>query len=223
MDGEEAYRGDKALLIIDLQRDFMPGGACSVPAGDSIVARINDFIAAFVDKKLPVFASCQRHAPTEATSGRHPGCCLRGCEGAEFPLELHLPESAMIVARYPEAETDRLSVFDGAVGDIGFADMLRALGVRELFIGGLATDRSVRETVRDAREEGFSVSVLIDAVRGFEVIPGDSALAVADMVKAGARLTTLSKVCAAIGASHRAVYGQDGEGVPAKPLQEAKV
>jgi nicotinamidase/pyrazinamidase len=214
----------KALVIVDLQRDFLPGGAMSVPGGDDIVTRINDYLGVFQTKGLPVFAARdwhpQRTVHFREGGGQCPRHCVQGTEGAEFPTELHLPGSAMVVTKGLEGEG--YSVFDGTVGDIGFADMARALGVSELFVCGLATERSVKLTVRDACREGFGVSVLIDAIRGFEAVPGDSALAVADMVRAGARLTALPQTMAEMGMveGHARVHG--GSKTAVESLQPAR-
>ncbi|MBD3314949.1 MAG: isochorismatase family protein [Chitinivibrionales bacterium] len=220
MDTNYKEMSEKALVIVDLQRDFLPGGIKPVPNGDDIIARINEYVSIFSANNLPIFASrdCR---PSGTSSGAHDGAvepCIEGSEGAEFPIELHLPESAMIVTKSGILTSENVSVFAGTVGDIQFADMAHALGITELFVCGLGTDCSLKESVKDARREGFGVSLLIDAIRGFEAVPGDSALAVAEMVKAGARLTALPKAAAGLSAD-KTRERKHGAATTAKSLQ----
>ena len=176
-----------ALVIVDVQNDFLPGGSLAVPDGDEVISVINTWIRRFRAAGLPVFATRDWHPADHCSfqeqGGPWPPHCVAGTKGAAFSPELTLPPAVGIVSKAMNPEMDAYSDFE----DTGFADQLRELGVRRLFVGGLATDYCVRATVLDALEEGFHVVLLIDAVRAVDVRPGDGDRAWAEMLAAGAR------------------------------------
>ncbi len=182
---DDLRRGD-ALLIVDVQNDFLPGGSLAVPAGDEVVEPLNRAITAFHEASLPIFASRDHHPPDHCSfrprGGRWPVHCVAGSHGAAFADGLHLPADTVVVSKATTAERDAYSAFDHT----DLREQLRAAGVVRLFIGGLATDYCVKATVLDGRAAGLDVVVLMDAVRAVEVEPGDGDRAIEQMRAAGA-------------------------------------
>ncbi|MBE0621253.1 MAG: nicotinamidase [Burkholderiales bacterium] len=176
-----------ALIAVDVQNDFLPGGSLAVPEGDAVVPALNRYLAAFSARSLPVFATRDWHPPNhcsfKAQGGIWPPHCVAATRGAEFAPELALPAAAVIISKAATPETDSYSGFGGT----DLAARLRAGVARRLFIGGLATDYCVLNTVRDAITQGFEVLLLEDAVRAVDVKPGDGARALGEMRQLGAR------------------------------------
>jgi nicotinamidase/pyrazinamidase len=179
-----------ALLVVDVQNDFLPGGALGVPDGDRVLAPINKAIAVFLAHELPIFASRDWHPVGHCSfreqGGPWPVHCVAGTPGAAFSSALDLPAIATLVYKATRVDEEAYSVFGGT----GFEGMLRSAGVRRIFIGGLATDYCVLATTRDARMRGFGVVVLTDAVCAVNVQPGDGERALAEMKQLGARFAT---------------------------------
>lgn len=175
-----------ALLVVDVQNDFLPGGALGVPEGDRVVPVLNRYIARFAEAGLPVIATRDWHPPGHCSfaerGGPWPPHCVAGTPGAAFAPGLALPPDAIVVSKAETPERDAYSGFQGT----GLAGRLKEMGVERLFIGGLATDYCVLATVKDARSAGFAVVLLTDAVRAVNVKPGDGARAEAEMEAAGA-------------------------------------
>jgi nicotinamidase/pyrazinamidase len=181
-------RGD-ALLVVDVQRDFLPGGTFSVPAGDEVIKPINRVVSLFERAGLPIFYSRDWHPPNHVSfkvrGGPWPRHCVASTEGAAFALTLRVPAGASIISKATTADRDALSAFQ----DTTLASQLRAAGVHRVYVGGLSTDYSVLATVLDAKREGFDVKVLTDAVRAVDVQPGDGLRALQEMQLSGAQLT----------------------------------
>jgi len=179
-----------ALIIVDVQNDFLPGGALAVPRGDEVIAPLNVCAAAFAAGHLPVFATRDwhpdRHCSFREQGGPWPPHCIAGTPGAEFPPGLRLPSGARVVSKATRPETDAYSGFQGTE----LAGQLRDAGVRRVVIGGLATDYCVRATALDALAAGFAVVVLADAVRAVEVQPGDGKRALAELSARGAGIVS---------------------------------
>ena len=177
-----------ALLIVDVQRDFLPGGALGVAGGDAVVPVLNRYIARAQRSGSPVIASRDwhpgDHCSFHAQGGPWPPHCVEATPGAELASDLRLPPGALIFNKGTCAEAEAYSAFSGTA----LASTLRALGVRRLVVGGLATDYCVLSTVRDALHEGFDVFVLEDAVRAVDASPGDGESALREMREAGAVL-----------------------------------
>jgi len=185
-----------ALLIVDLQNDFCPGGALQITDGDRVVEPINRAAQLFAAAGLPVLASRDWHPPDtrhfRAFGGVWPVHCVQGTSGAAFHPALRLPEGTVVLSKGIDPELDGYSAFEGVTVDGRMlADLLRELQVRKLYISGLATDYCVLCTTREALRSGFEVTVLTDAVAGVDLIAGASADAIEDMEKAGARLATV--------------------------------
>jgi nicotinamidase/pyrazinamidase len=175
-----------ALIIVDLQNDFITGGSLAVPDGDAVIPVLNTWIRRFRAAELPIFATRDWHPADHCSfrdqGGPWPPHCVVGTKGAEFTAELALPPDALIHSKAITPEKEAYSDFE----DGGFGQKLRDLGVTRLFIGGLATDYCVRATVLDGLKEGFRVVLLTDAIRPVEVQPGDGDRAIAEMREAGA-------------------------------------
>jgi nicotinamidase/pyrazinamidase len=175
-----------ALIVVDVQNDFLPGGNLAVLDGDAVVPVLNTWIRRFRAAGLPIFATRDWH-PSDHCSfqdqgGPWPPHCVVGTRGAEFTPELVLPPDVLVHSKATRPEKEAYSDFEG--GDFG--RQLRDLSISRLFIGGLATDYCVRATVLDGIKEGFDVILLLDAVRAVEVQPGDGDRAIAEMRAAGA-------------------------------------
>ena len=176
-----------ALIAVDVQNDFLPGGNLAVPDGDAVVPALNRYLAAFAARALPVFATRDWHPPNhcsfQAQGGTWPPHCVAATRGAEFAPGLKLAQEAVIISKATTPEADAYSGFGGT----DLAARLRAGGMTRLFIGGLATDYCVFSTVEDARAAGFEVLLLADAIRAVDVQAGDGARALDEMQQLGAR------------------------------------
>jgi nicotinamidase/pyrazinamidase len=186
-DSPSPASGD-ALLVVDVQRDFLPGGALGVPEGDVVVPVINRWIERFRARELPVFASRDWHPADHcsfaAQGGHWPPHCVADTPGADFCTDLSLPPGVEVISKARESDKDAYSAFSGT----DLARRLADLGVKRLFVGGLATDYCVRASVLDALRAGFDVVLLVDAVRAVNANPGDGAEALEEMRAAGARI-----------------------------------
>jgi len=177
-----------ALVVVDVQNDFLPGGALAVPGGDEVVPVLNRWIETFTDHGLPVFFTRDWHPPDHCSfvdeGGTWPPHCIAGTRGAAFADTLETPPGGRVVSKAVTPEQEAYSGFQGTT----LAGELNALDVRRVFVGGLATDYCVKATVLDARREGFEVHVVEPAVRAVEVEPGDGERAIEAMRQAGARI-----------------------------------
>jgi len=175
-----------ALVLVDVQNDFLPGGSLTVPEGDAVIPVLNRWIACFRDAGLPIFATRDWHPANHCSfvdqGGPWPPHCVMGTPGAEFSRELDLPAGVPVISKAVRPEKEAFSDFE----DTDFANRLRGLGVTRLFVGGIATDYCVRATVLDAIKHGFEAVLLVDGVRPVDVTPGDGDRAIAEMVAAGA-------------------------------------
>jgi len=188
---------NSALLIVDLQNDFCPGGALPVPEGDRVVAPLNRAARLFAAAKLPVMASRDWHpALTSHFSdygGIWPAHCVQGSRGAEFHPCLELPQGYHLISKGFEKDSDSYSAFDGRLADgRSLEELLAGLGVTKLYVGGLATDYCVKESVLAAIRTGLQVVVMEDAIAGVDVTPGDSLRAIDEMKAAGASFCSVS-------------------------------
>lgn len=182
---EKLARGD-ALIVVDVQNDFLPGGALAVPNGDQVVPVLNDYIRTFERQHLPVFATRDWHPANHCSfrpqGGPWPPHCIAGSHGAEFAANLALPSDATVISKATRSDQEAYSGFEGS----DLAEQLRERSITRVYVGGLATDYCVLKTVTDACRLGFTVFVLEDAIRAVEVNPGDGARACATMAELGA-------------------------------------
>jgi nicotinamidase/pyrazinamidase len=179
-------KGTKALVVVDLQNDFCPGGALEVKDGDKIVAPINELVSAFEKDDLPVVFTRDwhpsDHCSFKAQGGMWPPHCVQGTSGAEFHPSLRVPSEAIIISKGANRDREAYSGFQ----ETDLAGRLRLVGTSELFVGGLATDYCVKNTVLDALELGFKVYFITDCVRGVNLRRTDVANAVRLMEMKGA-------------------------------------
>ena len=183
---EPRPRAGDALIIVDVQNDFLPGGALAVPQGDEVVSVLKRYAALFATLGLPVFATRdwhpRNHCSFRERGGPWPAHCVAGTQGAQFAAGLKLPSGARVVSKATTPEQDAYSGF--AATDLDA--MLRQENVHRVFVGGLATDYCVLNTVRDARVLGYEVVLLQDAIRAVDVKPGDGLRAQEEMKRLGA-------------------------------------
>ena len=175
-----------ALIIVDLQNDFLPGGSLGVPQGDEVVAPIQQLIDLYQAHGLPIYASRDwhpdNHCSFAARGGPWPPHCVAGTRGAAFSEAMQLPPDTVVVSKADTADVDAYSAFNGT----GLAEQLRARGVRRVLVCGLATDYCVLNTVLDARANDFAVLIVPEAMRAVDVKPGDGERAIAAMAGRGA-------------------------------------
>jgi nicotinamidase/pyrazinamidase len=180
-------QGD-ALLVVDVQNDFCPGGALAVNEGDMVVPILNRWIEEATAAGIPILASRDWHPPDHISfahrGGPWPPHCVQGTQGAEFHPALRLPRTTQIISKADHPHKDSYSAFGGT----DLTARLRAAGVKRLWIGGLTQDYCVRTTTLDALQEGFEVHVIVDATRAVNVNAEDGARALAEIEQAGAVL-----------------------------------
>ncbi|MEA5097941.1 MAG: isochorismatase family protein [Burkholderiaceae bacterium] len=183
-----------ALLIVDVQNDFLPGGSLAVAGGDQVIPVLNRYIARFERASLPIIATRDwhpaDHCSFKSQGGLWPDHCVQGSKGAEFSATLALPPSAWVVSKDVLPQQSTYSGFE----QTDLAERLHSSGVVRLFIGGIATDYCVLHTVEDALHAGFSVMLLTDAIRAVELHPGDGDLALRDMCDCGAQPMVLGDI-----------------------------
>ena len=178
----------KALIVVDVQNDFCPGGSLAVANGDEVVAPLNELINEFLDRGEPVFKTRDWH-PANAKhfaihGGTWPVHCVQNTPGAEFRAGLIDDQRITIISKGIDESADGYSAFDGT----NLAQVLRHQRVEEVWVGGLATDYCVKHTVLGAVREGFEVKALADAMRAVNLKPEDGAQAIGEMRAAGAEI-----------------------------------
>ena len=176
-----------ALLIVDFQNDFVPGGALPVAGGAEIAEPLNRLL----DRFDLVLATRDWHPPDHSSfEDAWPVHCVQGTAGAELHASLDRDKVDILI----DKGRDRWSQGYSAFEDTELAELLRDRGVDRLYVGGLATDYCVKHTVLDARSRGFDVVVIEDAVQGIEAEPGDSRRAIEEMKDAGAVFARAAEV-----------------------------
>ena len=177
----------QALIVVDVQNDFCPGGTLAVAHGDEVVAPLNELIDEFLERGDPVYKSRDWHPPQtkhfQAYGGTWPVHCVQNTPGAEFHPQLKDDPRIRVISK-GLGDTDCYSAFD----ETGLATQLRDQGVNELIVGGLATDYCVKETVVAGIKEGFKVKAVENAMRAVELTPGDGERAIQEMRAAGAEI-----------------------------------
>lgn len=176
-----------ALIVVDIQVDFLPGGALAVKNGETVISPLNDYIKIFSGASLPIFFTRdwhpRNHISFKENGGPWPPHCVMDTPGAMFPKELLMPaDNIHIISNGMKNEVDAYSAFQ----DAQLSAILREKSVRRVYIGGLATDYCVKNTVLGALSLGFEAVVLLDAIRGIDLNSGDSEKAVKQMLCAGA-------------------------------------
>ncbi len=192
MDEELTIGPNDALIIADIQNDFLPGGALAVKEGDLVIPALNEYAKLFHEAQATVVTSRDWHPPDhmsfKAQGGIWPPHCIQDTQGAEFSPLLKIPKGALLISKATDPAREAYSVFDST----GLAEQLRALNVTRVFVGGLATDYCVINSVLDGRRLGFEAVVLLDATKGIDVNPGDVEKALDMMAAAGSKQATLA-------------------------------
>jgi nicotinamidase/pyrazinamidase len=179
----------QALLVVDVQNDFCPGGTLAVERGDEVVAPLNRLIDEFLQRGAPVYKSRDWHPPTTRHFAKYGGTwpvhCVQNTRGAEFHPALR-DDPRIVVVSKGLGDTDCYSAFD----ETELAAQLHQQGIEEVLVGGLATDYCVKNTVLDALKHGFKVKALKDAMRAVDLQPGDGERAIEEMRAAGAEIVS---------------------------------
>jgi len=182
-----------ALVVVDMQRDFLPGGSLAVSGGDEIIPVLNEYIRLFnTNGELVVFTRDwhpEGHSSFVTHGGTWPVHCVRGTPGAAIDPRLEFPATCLLVSKATLQDKEAYSGFEGT----RLADFLTDLGVEVVFVGGVATEYCVKSTVLDAAKNRFRVFLLEDAIRGVDLKQGDSAKAIEEMHKGGAQLTSIGE------------------------------
>ena len=177
----------QALIVVDVQNDFCPGGTLAVPQGDEVVDPLNEQIDKFLERGAPVYKSRDWHPSKTkhfaAYGGTWPIHCVQNTEGAEFHRALRADPRIKVVSK-GLGDKDCYSAFD----ETDLASQLHQQGVEEVVVGGLATDYCVKNTVLDALKNGFKVKALKNAMRAVDLQPGDGERAIEEMRAAGAEI-----------------------------------
>lgn len=200
----------KALILVDIQNDFLPGGALAVQQGDAIISLVNGIIN---DYDLVVASQDWHPSEHGSFAQNHAGCqigqviqlnglsqvlwpvhCVEFSEGAKFSEKLLTQHIDEVVRKGTNLDIDSYSAFydNDHKQSTGMTELLRERGITEVDIAGLATDYCVKYTALDARKEGFMTTLLLDACRGVELKPGDIAAAVEEMEAAGIKIKKLN-------------------------------
>jgi nicotinamidase/pyrazinamidase len=190
-EGQEAKR---ALIVVDIQRDFCPGGALPVTGGDKIIPAVNELIHAFGKAGLHIFFTRdwhpRNHVSFRANGGPWPPHCVQSTPGASFHPSLAVPADAEVIDKGTLQGEDAYSGFQGT----DLARKLQNHHVKEIYVAGLATDYCVKNTVLDGAAKGFETYVITDCVKGVNLKRTDSANALKTMLSRGARETTSGRV-----------------------------
>ena len=182
-----------ALIVVDVQNDFCPGGALPVPQGDQVVPAINQILA--LTGWLTVATRDwhpQGHCSFKPQGGIWPVHCVAGTRGAALHPGMDAMKVRRIISKATTREAEAYSGFQGTE----LAGLLKGQGIRRVFVCGLATDYCVKATALDARKAGLDVVVLEDAIRGVEIQPGDCARAIEEMAAAGIRFAKTTDLTA---------------------------
>ena len=175
-----------ALLIVDVQPDFCPGGALPVENGDQVIPVLNQLIEKAQSNSIPVYASRDFHPPHHCSfqkqGGLWPPHCVQDTPGAAYHPELRLPPETYKISKGVRLDRDQYSAFD----ETGLTKHLQSLEINCLWIGGLAQDVCVRASVLDACQAGFQVKLITNATYPVDAEQGEKALE--EMKQAGAEL-----------------------------------
>ena len=184
MFGDIHLKKDDALLIVDVQNDFCPGGALPIAEGDQVPSFINPMVREAVDSGIMILASRDwhplGHVSFREEGGKWPVHCLQDTDGALFHQNLLLTRQTVVITKGVRFDKDQNSAFD----ETGLAVYLRKQGINRLFLCGLALDVCILATAMDGLAAGFEIGVVLAATR--PVHPADGLAAVSLMQKAGA-------------------------------------
>lgn len=190
-----------ALIVIDVQNDFLSGGSLAVATGDEVISVLNHYIALFSERGLPIYVTRdwhpENHCSFKPYGGMWPPHCIANTHGAHFCAALTIPHDAVVVSKATKPDDDAYSDFDGT----GLENDLWDRHIDRIFVGGIATDYCVLSTVMDGLRLGFKVMLLVDAIRAVNVHAGDGQKAIDKMTKGGAIPIALSDIGTGISAT----------------------
>lgn len=177
-----------ALIVVDMQNDFLPGGSLAVAGGNEIIPQLNRYLAYFAAHQLPVFATRDwhpvSHCSFQSQGGPWPPHCIADSDGAAFHPDLKLPGNIRIISKATSQETDAYSGFTSTQ----LNELLKSLHIHRVFIGGIATEYCVLNTVKDALRFQYITFVLDDAICAINQQPENGQRALEEMIRLGARL-----------------------------------
>jgi nicotinamidase/pyrazinamidase len=192
--GYEGQEAKRALIVVDIQKDFCPGGALPVTGGDKIIPAVNELVRAFEKEGLPIFFTRdwhpRNHVSFRANGGPWPSHCVQDTPGASFHPSLAVPADARVIDKGTLQGEDAYSGFQGT----DLAHELHNLHVKEIYVAGLATDYCIKNTVLDGVAKGFETYVIADCVKGVNLKRTDSANALRAMLSRGAVQTTSGRL-----------------------------
>ncbi|AIF69398.1 pyrazinamidase/nicotinamidase pxnc [Palaeococcus pacificus DY20341] len=178
----------EALIVVDMQKDFMPGGALPVPNGDRIIPRVEEYIGLFKERGALIVATRdwhpENHMSFKEYGGIWPKHCIQNTKGAEFVIKL--PEDAIIISKADKPDKEAYSGFEGT----GLANILKEREVKKVYICGVATEYCVKATALDALKHGFEVYLLKDAVKGIN--PSDEEKVLKELEENGVKIATMN-------------------------------
>lgn len=184
-------RNTDALILVDIQNDFLPEGSLPVPQGDLVIPILNEYIFLFHKFNARIFATRDWHPPNHVSfleqGGKWPSHCVQNTKGAEFHPNLNLPEDAVLISKATDPSKEGYSGFENP-------DLLKILKkeqLKQVFIGGLAIEYCVKSTVLDALNLGFETFFLFDGSRGINCNLGDVDKAIELMIIKGAKKVEL--------------------------------
>jgi nicotinamidase/pyrazinamidase len=203
----------RALIVVDLQNDFCPGGALAVPGGDEVVEIANDLLAEIPLSVLTQDWHPEGHVSFASSYGRKayelddsadpprvlwPDHCVAGSVGADFHPALRTERAKLILRKGFSLNLDSYSAFfeNDGITPTGLAGWLAALGAGEVVVMGLATDYCVKATAMDARTLGLGVSVVLEGIRAVNAKNGDGEAAIEAMKEAGCKILTIKELLA---------------------------
>lgn len=189
---------NSALIVVDMQNDFLPGGSLAIPNADTIIPVINEYIRFFETQGLPVVYTRdwhpEDHLSFKENGGQWPKHCVQNTPGAEFHHNLYFPKNYIIISKAYEPQLEAYSGFQSTDLDQKLKDM----NIENLFVCGVATDYCVFHTVMDAIRLGYKVYLLVDAIRGVDLNPNDSEEAIKKMINSGVELIVFEELFQAV-------------------------
>lgn len=181
-----------SLILVDIQNDFLPGGSLPVPKGDLVIPILNKYIDLFSNVDAKIFATRDWHPPNHLSfidyGGIWPVHCVRNTEGAKFNSSLNLPKKTVIISKATDPNIEAYSGFENT----GLLKILKNKEIKRIFIGGLAIDYCVKNTVLDALKFGYITFLLLDGSLGINANSGDVKRAIELMKIKGAKKIELA-------------------------------
>jgi nicotinamidase/pyrazinamidase len=203
----------KALLIVDVQNDFLPGGALQVKGGDRILPVLKRLMK---EGNFDFIVACQdchpkNHSSFAVVHGKKPGDhilldglqqilwpshCVQGTDGAKFSNQIDVSRIDRVFFKGADPKVDSYSAFfdNARRHQTGLKDFLESKGVKDLYMAGLATDYCVKYSAMDALSLGLNVFVVVDGCKGVDLMPGDTERAIKEIERAGAKVITSSQL-----------------------------